>query len=54
MTMNELNYYYNYLLEMGVDEYALEMITSINGYNLETLNDVSYYCFGEYLEEGEF
>lgn len=35
------------LLEMGVSEDALQIITSINGYNEETLEDVLYVVSGE-------
>lgn len=30
------------LLEMGVSEQTLQIVTSINGYNLETLDDILY------------
>ena len=30
------------LLEMGVSEQTLQIVTSINGYNIETLEDVLY------------
>ena len=30
------------LLEMGVYEQTLQIVTSINGYNIETLEDVLY------------
>ena len=44
--MKHIEYYYNLLLEMGVSEEALQLITSINGYNIETLQDVWYAKFG--------
>lgn len=34
------------LVEMGISEETLEIITSINGYNLQTLEDVLYAKFG--------
>ena len=34
------------LLDMGVQEETLQVVTSINGYNMETLNDVLYAKFG--------
>lgn len=34
------------LVEMGVSEETLDIITSINGYNLQTLEDVLYAKFG--------
>ena len=30
------------LLDLGVSEQTLQIVTSINGYNLETLDDVLY------------
>jgi len=33
---------WNVLLEMGVEEQTLNIITDINGYNEETLQDVLY------------
>lgn len=37
------------LLEMGVSEETLQIITCINGYNLQTLHDVLYAYSGERL-----
>lgn len=34
------------LVEMGISEETLDIITSINGYNLQTLEDVLYAKFG--------
>ena len=34
------------LLDMGVSEETLQIVTSINGYNKETLLDVLYAKFG--------
>jgi arylsulfatase A-like enzyme len=34
------------LLELGISEDTLQIITSINGYNEDTLNDVLYAKFG--------
>lgn len=43
MTKNELMNVYNYLVESGIaTESELDLITSINGMNIETLNDVIY------------
>lgn len=40
----ELNEYYNYLINnIGISEEVLKCITSINGYNENTLNDILYY-----------
>ena len=46
---------WDYLLEMSIaTQEELELITSINGYNLESLNDVMYARTGEYLpKDGE-
>lgn len=44
--MENIEYYYNLLLEMGVSEETLQLITSINGYNMETLRDILYAKFG--------
>jgi hypothetical protein len=35
------------LLEMGVSEQTLQIVTSINGYSLETLEDILYAHAGE-------
>lgn len=44
MTMNE---YEEYLIEnLGVKEEVINCITSINGYNEKTLDDVLYYYTG--------
>lgn len=51
-----LEQYYNYLLENGiVSEETLNVVTSINGYNEKTLDDVLYVKSGyrdieQYLE----
>lgn len=34
------------LVDMGISEETLDIITSINGYNLQTLEDVLYAKFG--------
>lgn len=40
MTINE---YWNYLINNGIaTEEELQLVTSINGYNEDTLNDVLY------------
>lgn len=45
------------LVDMGISEETLDIITSINGYNLQTLEDVLYAKFGyrsfEQLESEE-
>lgn len=42
-TMNKLSYTWDYLVKNGIaTENELQLITCINGYNLETLNDVIY------------
>lgn len=39
--------YSNYLIEnLGVSEEVVNCITSINGYNEDTLNDILYYYTG--------
>ena len=41
--MNELTKVWNYLIENSIaTEEELQLITNINGYNLDTLNDVIY------------
>lgn len=43
----ELDEYYNYLINnIGISEEVLKCITSINGYNEETLDNVLYYYTG--------
>lgn len=45
-----LEEYYNYLINYGlVSEETLDIITNINGYDEETLNDVLY-CVSEYRD----
>lgn len=44
------------LLNVGVSEQTLDIVTSINGYSIEALQNVLYVCTGypdfeEYLEE---
>ena len=56
--MNKVNDVYQALIEdYGVSEEALQLVTNINGYSLDTLNDVIYALFGyhslEQLEEEE-
>lgn len=34
------------LLNMGISEETLQIITSINGYNEETMEDILYAAFG--------
>lgn len=39
----ELNEYYNYLVEYGIaTEEEIDLVTSINGYNEESLDDILY------------
>ena len=54
--MKKVNDVYNALIDdYGVSEEALQLVTNINGYSLDTLNDVIYALFGfhslEQLEE---
>jgi len=45
--MKELNEYWDYLVDNGiVSEETLKVVTSINGYNEDTLNDVLYATTG--------
>ena len=46
MTNEKLSYYWNLLIDMGVSEETLKVITDINGYNYKTLCDVLYAVFG--------
>lgn len=47
MTSSELNSYYEYLNDyVGVSEETLGVVTSINGYNENTLNDILYAVTG--------
>lgn len=43
MTVGEA---WGYLSEHGVCEQALQIVTNINGYTIDTLNDVAYAEFG--------
>lgn len=41
--MDNVNEYYSYLIDQGIaTESELDLITSINGWSIETLNDVLY------------
>ena len=41
--MDELNRTWEYIVDRGIaTEEELRLITSINGYNIDTLNDVIY------------
>ena len=44
--MNEVDIAWNVLLETGVSEETLQIVTSINGYNIETLQDILYVISG--------
>lgn len=44
--MNTREEYWDKLLEMGVTEETLRIVTNINGYNTETLEDVLYAISG--------
>ena len=45
--MKKVNDVYNALIDdHGVSEEALQLVTNINGYSLDTLNDVIYAIFG--------
>lgn len=46
MTNEKLAYYWDLLIDMGVSEETLRVVTDINGYNYETLCDVLYVVFG--------
>ena len=35
------------LIDMGVSEETLQTVTDINGYNMESMNDILYSRFGE-------
>lgn len=37
---------WNTLLEMGVNEEVLSVVTAINGYNEESMEDILYVKFG--------
>lgn len=51
-----LNEYYNYLLDTNIaEEQTLQVVTDINGYSIDTLDDVLYVLTGyrniaQYLE----
>ena len=45
--MDKLDKYVDYMIEiLGIGEKLINCITAINGYNLETLEDVLYYFTG--------
>lgn len=43
MTLSEM---WDKLMEMGVSEETLQVVTCINGYNEETMNDILYATSG--------
>lgn len=46
--MDKVDKYYNLLIDSGiVSKEALDLITTINGYSIDTLNDVLYALTGE-------
>lgn len=47
----EVNEAWDLLESLGVSEETLSVITNINGYSLDTLDDVAYAVFGEYLDQ---
>ena len=50
----DLNEIYNYMIDYAlVSEETLDIITSINGYNEETLNDVLY-CVSGYHDMEQY
>ena len=56
--MKKVSEVYNALIDdYGVSEEALALVTNINGYSIDTLNDVIYSIFGyhslEQLKEEE-
>lgn len=46
MSNEKLGYYWDLLIDMGVSEETLQVVTSINGYNYETLCDILYVVSG--------
>lgn len=46
MGNEKLSYYWDLLLDMGVSEATLKVVTDINGYSYETLCDILYAVFG--------
>lgn len=58
MTNEKLAYYWELLIDMGVSEETLRVVTDINGYNYKTLCDILYVVFGyrdfEEYENGGF
>lgn len=50
--MNEMTEMWDFLMnEVGVSEETLNVVTDINGYNMETLNDVLYSVTGYHSRE---
>lgn len=49
----ELNEMWDKLMELGVSEQTLQIVTDINGYNKRTMHDVLYAFAGENTFEGE-
>ena len=46
MNNEKLTYYWNLLIDMGINEEILKVVTDINGYNYKTLCDILYVVFG--------
>lgn len=57
MNENNLNEYYLFLWEqIGISTQTLQAVTAINGWNLETFNDILFWATGyrtyeQYMEE---
>lgn len=49
MLNNKIEKAWNELLEMGTSEETLQVVTSINGYNMDSLHDILYCQYGERL-----
>ena len=46
MTDEKLEYYWDLLVNLGVNEETLKVVTAINGYSYETLCDILYVVSG--------
>lgn len=45
-TQDDVDEFWEWLLESGIEEQTLQVVTNINGYNWEALADIAYVMYG--------
>ena len=48
---SDCQYRWNYLLDSGISEETLQVVTDINGYSPETLDDIRYSVLGDHFSD---